>query len=422
MSPAEAGPAFFLAVVVILVVCRLVGMITVRLGQPPVIGEVMAGVLLGPSLLGLFWPDLHAAVFPEEIRSLLYVGGQIGLVIYMFGTGYELSMRHVRGSVRAVGAIALAGVVVPLALGVGVSMFGNSWANILKPGVSPLVSTAFIGVALAVTALPTMTRIINERGLAGTRFGALALACGALDDALAWILLAIVLGMHAGSAGPVTLAVGGGLLFVLLLWMVGRRLLGRVMGSGRISGEQRVLITAIALFAVSWFTDMIGLYAVFGAFCLGIAFPRGEAADAMLAKIMPVGQIVFLPLFFTYSGLNTKFTLLADPWLLLFTVLCLVAAVAGKFGACWATSRLVGEPQPIALRVGVLVNARGLMQLIALNIGLQAGIVSASLFTVLVVVALVTTVMTAPVLSWLDHRDDRRHSASTVDSMRTAAG
>jgi len=414
MSPSVAAPTFFLAVAVILVVCRVVCMIAVRLGQPPVVGEMIAGVLLGPSLLGLVAPAVQTFLFPDGIRALLYVGGQIGLVIYMFGAGYEFSVRSIRGSVKSVAAVSAAGTVVPLVLGVGVAVLGTSWADIGKDGVSLVTSAAFVGVALAITAFPMLARIITERGLGGTRFGSLALACGALDDVLAWILLAVVLGMHADSAGPVAIAVGGGLLFALLLVLVGRRLLAKAMGSDRLTTDHKMLITALTLFAAAWFTDIIGLYAVFGAFCVGIAFPRVPAAEAVLAKLMPLGQIVFLPLFFTYSGLNTRFALLADPNLLLFALVCVVVAVIGKLGACWGAARLVGEPQPIALRVGVLINARGLMQLIALNVGLAAGIVSPALFTVLVLVALVTTIMTAPVLSWLDRRDARKGTTEVL--------
>jgi Kef-type K+ transport system membrane component KefB len=276
-------------------------------------------------------------------------------------------------------------------------------------------------VAIAITAFPMLARIITERGLGGTRFGSLALACGALDDVLAWVLLAVVLGMHAGSTGPVVTAVGGGVLFALLVWLVVRRVLVRTMASPRVNADQRMLVTAVLLFGAAWFTDVIGLYAVFGAFVLGIAFPRGETADAVLAKFMPIGRIVFLPLFFTYSGLNTRFALLADPNLLAYAVVVVVVAVIGKLGASWAAARLAGESQPIALRVGVLVNARGLMQLIALNVGLQAGIVSPALFTVLVLVALVTTIMTAPLLSWLDRRDGRRYAGQELPEFLRSA-
>ncbi|MDS0135239.1 MULTISPECIES: cation:proton antiporter [unclassified Amycolatopsis] len=414
MSPSEAAPVFFLAVVAILVVVRLVCLVAVKLGQPPVVGEMISGVLLGPSLLGLLLPDVQEALFPDGIRPLLYVGGQIGLVIYMFGAGYEFNVGSIRDSRKSVAAISAAGTLVPLALGVGVAVVGTTWVGIGKEGVSPVTSAAFVGVALAITAFPMLARIITERGIAATKFGSLALACGALDDVLAWLLLAVVLGMHAGSAGPVALALGGGVLFAGLVFIVGRRLLAKVMKSERMGVDQRVLVTAMTLFAAAWFTDMIGLYAVFGAFCVGIAFPRTPAADAVLAKIMPIGRIVFLPLFFTYSGLNTRFALLADPKLLAFAVLCVAVAIVGKLGASWGAARLAGEPPAIATRVGVLVNARGLMQLIALNVGLAAGIVSPALFTVLVLVALVTTIMTAPVLAWLDRRDARKGSTEVL--------
>ncbi|SFW44235.1 cation:proton antiporter [Amycolatopsis australiensis] len=414
MSPSEAAPMFFLAVVVILVVVRVVCMIAVKLGQPPVVGEMVAGVLLGPSLFGLLLPHVQAALFPDGIRSLLYVGGQIGLVIYMFGAGYEFNLGSIARSRKSVAAISSAGTLVPLALGVGVAVAGTSWVGIGKEGVSPVTSAAFVGVAVAITAFPMMVRIITERGIASTKFGSLALACGALDDVLAWLLLAVVLGMHAGSAGPVALALGGGVLFALAVFVVGRRLLSRMIGSERVSVDQRVLITALTLFAAAWFTDTIGLYAVFGAFTVGVAFPRGAASDAVLAKLMPIGRIVFVPLFFTYSGLNTRFALLADPKLLAFALVTVVVAIAGKLGASWGAARLAGEPPEIATRVGVLVNARGLMQLIALNIGLAAGIVSSALFTVLVLVALVTTIMTAPILTLLDRRDARRGSSAVL--------
>lgn len=417
MTPSEAAPAFFLAVVVILLVVRLVCLAAVKLGQPPVVGEMIAGVLLGPSLFGLLLPDVQAALFPDAVRSLLYVGGQIGLVIFMFGAGYEFNLGSIARSRKSVAAISSAGTLVPLALGIGVAVLGTSWVDIGKDGVSLVTSAAFVGVAVAITAFPMMVRIITERGIAATKFGSLALACGALDDVLAWLLLAVVLGMHAGSAGPVALALGGGLLFALLVFIVGRRLLNRMMGSDRMSVDQRVLVTALVLFAAAWFTDTIGLYAVFGAFCVGVAFPRGLAADAVLAKIMPIGRIVFVPLFFTYSGLNTRFALLADPKLLAFALVTVVVAIAGKLGASWGAARLAGEPPEIATRVGVLVNARGLMQLIALNVGLAAGIVSSALFTVLVLVALITTIMTAPVLAWLDRRDARK---GTIEVLLTA--
>jgi Kef-type K+ transport system membrane component KefB len=192
---------------------------------------------------------------------------------------------------------------------------------------------------------------------------------------------------------------------------LGRRLLAWVVTRPGLGADTRILFTVAVLFCAAWFTDIIGLYSVFGAFCVGMAMPRGEASERLVRTIQAVTQVVFVPMFFTYSGLNTRFDVFADPSVLAFGAAAVVLAVAGKFGGCWAAARLRGEPASVAVRVGALMNARGLMQLIALNIGLAAGIVSESLFAALVLVALVTTVMTVPLLNRLDRRDARARPA-----------
>jgi len=320
------------------------------------------------------------------------VVGQIGLVLFMFQAGYAFTSHRVGRLAGTAGVVSLAGVTVPLGLGVLLVLVTGDAVPIRPAGVSIGVSAAFVGVALAITAFPMLARIITERGLAGTRHGSLALASGALDDLVAWIMLAVVLAFAT---------VGGAVLFGLLLWFAGRRVTTALL---RLSGSARLLGIVALVFVVAWYTDEIGLYAVFGAFVVGVVMPRGEAADQVVETLTPVASALFLPLFFTFSGLRTEFGLLGDPAVLIFAVACVVLAIAGKFGACWAAARLRGEPQPVALRVGALMNARGLMQLIALNVGLEAGIVTSSLFTVLVLVALVTTLMTTPLLTWMDRR------------------
>jgi Kef-type K+ transport system membrane component KefB len=404
----QLAPTFFLAAVVILLVCRVVSWAVARLGQPPVVGEMIAGVVLGPSLLGLVLPGVEAHLFPTALRPVLYVAGQIGLVAFMFLAGYEFRAYLVKGVASTAAAVSAAGVAVPLGLGIGLALLARGHVDIFVEGVPVGVGAMFVGVALAITAFPMLARIITERGLAGTRHGSLALACGALDDVVAWVMLAGVLSIASGHTRPILVAIGGGLLFAVLVMTVGHRLLGWAMAGPRLRDDARLLVTVAILFAAAWFTDIIGLYAVFGAFCIGMVVPRTPAAERTVRTIGSVTAIVFLPMFFTYSGLNTRFSLLTDPALLLFSAAAVLAAVAGKFGACWAAARLRGEPQSVATRVGALMNARGLMQLIALNVGLQAGIVNRQLFTALVLVALITTVMTAPVLSWLDRRAEVR--------------
>lgn len=403
MTPVELAPRFFLAVVVILLVCRGVSWLMGRVGQPPVVGEMVAGVLLGPSLLGLLLPGAQEALFPAELRPVLFVVGQIGLVLLMFHAGFAFSTHSSGGLARTAAAVSLAGVSAPLVLGVGLVLVAAGHVPLAPPGVPVGVVAAFVGVALAITAFPMLARIITERGQAGTRHGSIALASGAVDDVVAWVLLAVVLAVATGSPGPALLTVGGAAVFLALVWFVARPGMLRLMSTTRVDDPARLLGTVAILFAAAWFTDEIGLYAVFGAFALGLAVPRVPAAERVVGALTPV-TAVLVPLFFTYSGLNTQFGLFTEPAVLLFALACVVVAIVGKFGACWVAARRRGEPQGVALRVASLMNARGLMQLIALNIGLEAGIVGPALFTVLVLVALVTTIMTSPLLTWVERR------------------
>lgn len=408
MTPVELAPRFFMACAVILLFCRVVTWLLAKVGQPAVVSEMLAGVLLGPSLLGLISPAAQDWLFPDQLYPILYVVGQVGLVIFMFQAGYAFAGHRVRKLAGTAGAVSLAGIAAPLALGVGLVLLTAGGVPIQAPGIPVGVTAAFVGVALGITAFPMLARIITERGHEGTRHGSVAMASGALDDAVAWILLAFVIAAASGETGPALLTLGGAALFAVLVWFLVRPLVAAVMGSERLTEQARMVGTVALLFGVAWYTDVIGLYAVFGAFSAGAVMPRTERTERVVSVLTPACLALFLPLFFTYSGLRTEFALLGDPAVLLFAVSCVVAAIVGKFGACWAAARLRGEPNGVALRVGALMNARGLMQLIALNVGLAAGIVNSSLFTALVLVALTTTLMTVPLLSWIERRELRR--------------
>ena len=389
MTAADLATRFFLAAAVILLVCRVVSALAARAGQPPVVGEMIAGVLLGPSLLGAVAPRLEADLFPKALLAVIYVAGQLGLAALMFQAGRELRGYLRPGLGRTAGTISGLGVTVPLAAGVALAFAARGHVAIFLPGVSTLVTAAFVGVTLAITAFPMLARIILERGLSGTWFGSLALACGGIDDMAAWLLLAAV-----------------------------RPLASRYLARPGLSAQTLLLVTMTLVLLAAWFTSTIGLYAVFGAFSIGLVMPEPDpavagpdtAGPAPAALEKTVGPVmdgiskVLVPMFFTYSGLNTRFALLTSPRLLAFSAAAIVVAVLSKGGACWLGARLAGEPGPVAARIGALMNARGLMQLIALNVGLQAHLASPELFTSLVLVALVTTIMTAPVLSWLDRR------------------
>jgi Kef-type K+ transport system membrane component KefB len=404
MSATALSPRFFIAVVVILLFCRFVAWAIGRVGQPPVVGEMIAGVLLGPSLLGEIAPKLETELFPAALKPVLYVAGQLGLVAFMFQAGYEFRSHLNRGIARTAAIVSSAGILTPLVLGTLLAFAARGRVGIFVHGVPGGATETFVGVALAITAFPMLARIITERGLSGTRYGSLALAGGALDDVVAWCLLAAVLAAATGRAKPILVAVGGAALFAVLVFYGARWLLERTLRPGVLNEEARVLVVVAVLFAAAWWTDEIGLYSVFGAFCVGMAMPRGTIAERTVATVSTNTRIVFLPMFFVYSGLNTRFALLTDRPLLVFSLLAVVAAVVGKLAAVWLAAWLSGEPNAISARLGALMNARGLMQLIALNIGLQNGIVNSELFTALVLVALVTTLLAVPLLSLLDRR------------------
>jgi Kef-type K+ transport system membrane component KefB len=427
MSAADLTTRFFLAAAVILIVCKLVSELVGRAGQPPVVGEMIAGVLLGPSLLGEIAPRLEADLFPKALLPIIYVAGQLGLVALMFQAGRELRSYLRPGLGRTASTISGLGVAVPLAAGAGLAFAAYGHVAIFVPGVSTGVTAAFVGVTLAITAFPMLARIIIERGLSGTRFGTLALACGGIDDMAAWILLAGVLSLASAKLWPFEKALVGAVVFAAVLVLAVRPLLKRYLRRPGLSPQAVLLVTMVLVLASAWFTTDIGLYAVFGAFSVGMVIPPhtrdkdpadaarpGPARDDLVTPTMDGFSRMLVPMFFTYSGLNTRFALLTSPRVLLFSVAASAVAVLSKGGACWLGARLAGEGGWVSARLGTLMNARGLMQLIALNIGLQAGIASQSLFTCLVLVALITTIMTAPLLSWIDRREAKTMTVTRV--------
>jgi Kef-type K+ transport system membrane component KefB len=414
--------SFFLQMAVILVVCRLVGKVARRFGQPQVVGEMIAGVLLGPSLLGWLAPGLMERIFTPESRHVLYVGAQLGVGLYMFLVGMEFRGEHFRERARSAAAVSLAGMLVPFALAALLAMWLLKVPGLFTPTVRYFEGALFLGASIAITAFPMLARIISERGLTGTSLGTLALAAGAIDDAAAWCVLAVVLATFGASQpwviggleiGAEVVAIGGALLYALVVLKPGRRLLAvlgrRAEARGGVSGSMMALVLAMFC-AAAWYAELIGVHTVFGGFILGVAMPRGVFAQDLKQKIEPFALVFLLPMFFTFSGLNTRLEFWLDPVYLLPGLAILVASLIGKGVACWGAARLSGEDQATSLAIGTLMNARGLMELIIIHIGLQRGIIGEAMFSILAVMAIVTTLMATPLF---DRVYGRRQAAGT---------
>jgi len=410
-SPGDFSIHFFLQLGVILLACRVVGWFGRKfLAQPQVVGEMIAGVFLGPSLLGLFFPDLQIAIFPKETRNVLYTGAQLGVGLYMFLVGTTLQLNHFRSKARSAVGVSVAGIAAPFFIAFLITPLLLNVPGLFAAGISQANATLFMGACIALTAFPMLARIVNERGLANTALGTLSLTAGAFDDAASWCVLALVLATFGAGPGVAVLAIGGAVLYGAFIILFGPRLLAPL---GRIveregSMSLTVLGITLALFCFSAFLmDAIGIHAIFGGFILGAVMPRGLFAAELKKKVEPLAVILLLPMFFCYSGLNTRMDMVNSGSLILLALGILVASVVAKGGACYLAARLAGEDNRTALGIGALMNSRGLMELIIINIGLQKGIIGPALFSMLVLMAVITTMMATPLFELVYGRKAR---------------
>jgi Kef-type K+ transport system membrane component KefB len=412
MNNLDLAVNFFFQIGVILIACHVVGLVALRLGQPQVVAEMVTGVLLGPSLFGLLLPELQQTVFPwdksqslRDTQSYLFPASQLGLALYMFIVGLEFRTEIVRKHLQTSIAVSAAGMIAPFVLGAGLAWFFYYKTAFFPEKTSLVEAMLFLGASLCITAFPMLARIIHFKGLAGTLMGTVAIGAGAIDDATAWCLLALVLASMDGHFANAVASIGGGVAFVACATLVLRPLLTKLDWrlrdeSGRLSDAGLVIgLTCMAMGA--WFTDKIHLHAVFGAFVMGAVMPRSEMQRGLIERIQPLTVALLLPLFFTYSGLNTKIGLLNSSYMWIMCGVVLLASVTGKGVACWMAARCMGLPQREALGIGTLMNARGLMELIIINIGLQRGIISEELFAILVIMAVITTLMASPIFDML---------------------
>jgi Kef-type K+ transport system membrane component KefB len=396
--------AFFIAVAVVMICARLAGTLIAKIGQPRVMGEVAAGILLGPTLVGAIAPDLEATLFPPDVIPLIGVAANLGLIFYMFLVGLELDVSQLRGRVGQALAISNTGVVIPMAAGMLVAL---PVFELVAPDTSFLPFALFMGVAMSITAFPVLARILVERRMLRRPVGALALAAAAIDDVTAWFLIALatavaVAGSFAGVVRTVALAAG----FCVVMGLLVRRLLARVAVAYDEAGRVPVTwITAIfaGILVAAFTTEVIGIALIFGAFVMGAIMPRHAGlTEDVTHRMEDFVVLLLLPLFFAYTGLRTNVLLLDRPSLVVLTLVLFVVAVACKFGGTLLAARVTAMSWRESAVIGALMNTRGLTELIVLNLALEKGVISQALFAALVIMALATTFMTGPLLRVLD--------------------
>ena len=390
---------------VIVLVARAVGWAFRKIHQPQVMGEMVAGILLGPTLLGWVSPSLSSALFPSESLGFLSSLSQIGLLVFMFLIGLEVDPKSLRDRSRIALVTSQASIIAPFLLGLSLSIY--LYPRLSDASVSFTSFALFIGTALSITAFPVLARILSERNLLRTPLGDVTIACAAINDVTGWIILAVVvLLVRSGNSSTslwVTLA-GLGTYFVVMLLGV-RRILVRLEGLyiKRSALTQDILaLILLLMIASSWVTERLGIHALFGAFFIGTLMPKHDGFIAGLhEKLNDAAVVLLLPIFFAFTGLRTSLGLLngLDKWFYL--ALIVLVAIVGKFGGTSIAARFTGMSWREAGALGILMNTRGLVELVLLNIGLDIGVISPALFSMLVLMALITTFMTAPVLEWI---------------------
>ncbi|MEA5552318.1 cation:proton antiporter [Anabaena cylindrica UHCC 0172] len=391
-------------VLIVIGMSRLVGLAFRSIKQPLVIGEIIAGIMLGPSLFGLIAPHLAATLFPPETIPFLNVLSQIGLIFFMFLIGLELNPKYLSGNLKAAVLISNISIIVPFSLAAILSLL--LYPLVANETVSFTAFALFLGAAMSITAFPVLARIITENNLQQTRLGTLALTCAAVDDVTAWCILAVAIAVARNGSidQKAILTILASLIYIVFMFTVGRWFLKRLSTHYRRTGRLSQFVVALIYMGVvasALITEVIGIHLIFGAFLLGVVMPKNaELIRELAIKTEDFVLIFLLPIFFAYSGLRTQIGLINRPELWLLCGLILGVAIVGKYSGTYIAARLSGINKREASALGWLMNTRGLTELIVLNIGLELGVISPLLFTMLVMMALVTTFMTSPLLEW----------------------
>ncbi|MBS1664528.1 MAG: cation:proton antiporter [Bacteroidetes bacterium] len=421
--PAASSPQVSLGLVllqlaVIVLLARGMGSLARRFRQPSVVGEMAAGLCLGPSLLGQLWPQAGAVIFPESSLKILYFISQIGLIFFMFVVGMALEADKMKYRPREAVMISHASIAFPFFLGVLLAY--RIYASTATSAVRFLPFALFIGISMSITAFPVLVRIVRERGLEGSPLGQLAITCAAADDVTAWCLLAVVISVvkHSSIAGSLSV-LGMAIAYIAVMWWIVKPLLAkaidRLANRGQDTAAAGLVLAGVIVSA--WATEAIGIHALFGGFFAGIILPANAGLRKLLAgQVEPLCSGIFLPVFFAYAGLHVKLFLLGQQQMWMLFCLILLVAVTGKLGGSAFTARLMGQSWTDALSIGILMNARGLMELVVLNIGYELGILSPAIYTLLVLMALITTFMTGPLLNRIRAlRNGSRFAAVKMD-------
>jgi Kef-type K+ transport system membrane component KefB len=389
---------------VIILIILACGSLVRKLGQARVIGEIIGGILLGPSVFARIAPAASSALFPPSSMASFEVLSTVGLILFLFLIGTEVNIEHLYHQRATAALSSLMSILVPFAIG---ALLAESLRIRFAPqGVPRIPFVLFLGIAMSITAFPVLARILEERGIQGTKLGTTAILCAAVDDVVAWVLLALALALIGAGNGRSSLAARLLGLVVYLVVMIGvvRSIAARLLRSRQgqdLSLELLGIMTAFA-FASAAATDALGLHPLFGAFLAGICFPRADAWQGTIrSRLEMLLSALLLPLFFALTGMRTRLDLLNKPAMWLWTAIVLVAATVGKIGGATVAARWTGQSWRDSLALGALLNTRGLVELIVLNIGYNAGIFSPGLFTMLVVMALITTMCTMPILNLL---------------------
>lgn len=391
---------FLLQVLLVLMIAKIAGRCMRLFKQPAVIGEMIAGILLGPSLFGWLLPSSHNWLFPANGLSSLNHVSQLGVLIFMFTAGAEWDMSRLKEKFKATAVISQFGILLPFLMGLGLAGFLYSTYAPVK--VSLFDFSLFIGISLSVTAFPVLLRIIDDRGYRGSEIATMAIACAAIADASAWALLGIIVAtIQSQSVTSALLCAFIALAYAWILIVPGRRFIAK-QNINEQNYSRWLVILVVAILSSAMFTELIGLHLLFGAFLAGIAVSSNQVLRNIIEeKIEPFAGALLLPLFFAQTGLNTRIDMLSgQEWLLCLMITCI--ATIGKLGGTAIAARASGLSTPDSWRLGVLMNTRGLMELIVLGIGLQLGLISQHLYAILVLVAIITTVMTGPLLGLID--------------------